>query len=145
MILLPTLLILLTGCAGRDRIAPPDWSIAELPASDITEPTELPQLCEMVVIDGADGERYGTWSPECWKYLQNYEIISEANADIAQENANALRNTEAGYNALLNAGKLQRELGDFYLELYEDEKSGRFMDSVLYRALIGLGFIVVML
>ncbi len=144
MILL-SLILILAGCAGQDRISPPDWSIAELSNRDITEPTKLPQLCEVVSIKGADGLKYGTWSEACWKYLQEYEITAEANTDIAKANADALRNTEAGYNALINAGKMERELGDFYLELYEDEKSGRFIDSILYRSLISLGILAVML
>jgi len=144
-LILLSLISILGGCAGRDRISPPDWSIAELPESEITTPVKLPLLCKVEAITGEDGQRYGTWSKKCWQALQAYEIVSEANTDIAQANADALRNTEAGYNALLNAGKLQQELGNFYLELYEDEKSGRFIDSVLYRSLIALGFVVVML
>ena len=99
----------------------------------------------MVVIEGLDGERYGTWSADCWKYLQAYEVVSKANTDIAQANADALRNTEAGYNALISAGQMQKQLTDFYAELLEEERSGRFIDSLLYKTLIGLGFIVVML
>jgi len=145
MPLLLLLLLILAGCAGTKQRVAPDWSIAELPASVITYPDTLPALCEMVVIDGADGIRHGTWTPECWKIMQAYEVVSEANTDIAQANADALRNTEAGYNSLLNAGKMERELSDFYLELYEEEKSGRFIDSLLYRSLISLGILAVML
>lgn len=140
-----SLILILAGCAGQDRISPPDWSIAELPESAITTPAELPLLCKVEAVTGEDGQRYGTWPAECWKALQEYEITAEANTDIAKANADALRNTEAGYNALINAGKMQQELGDFYLELYEDEKSGRFIDSILYRSLISLGILAVML
>jgi len=139
------LLTVLTACAGNNKRTPPDWSVAELPVSVITEPTTLPLLCKVFVIEGVDGNKYATWDSACWNDLQAYEIISQANTEIAQSNADALRNTEAGYAAVVNAGKMQQELTQFYAELLEDERSGRFIDSLLYRSLIALGFIVVAL
>ena len=136
---------ILVGCAGKANVKPPDWSIADLSESSITLPAELPALCEVVAIEGTDGQKYGTWSADCWKYLQAYEITAEGNTSIAQANADALRNTEAGYQAVVNAGKMQQELTNFYAELLKDEKSGRFIDSLLYRVFISLGLIAVVL
>ncbi len=105
----------------------------------------LPSLCEMQVIEGIDGVRYGTWTPDCWKEFMAYEIVSEANTDIAIANASALRNTEAGYNTLVRAGEMQQSLLQYYIDLLEEERSARFIDSLLYKALIGLGLLVVIL
>ena len=138
-------ILILAGCAGQEKRSPPDWSAVALPVVEITDPVALPQLCEATIIEAADGERYGTWPAECWKILAAYEVTAEGNTAIAQATANALRNTEAGYNSLISAGKIQQELTNFYAELLEEEKSGRFIDSLLYKTLIGLGFIVVML
>jgi len=140
-----SVLLTLGACVSQEKRDPPDWSTVALPTSEVTEPTRLPVLCEITVIDGADGQRYGVWSPDCWQTLQAYEITAEANTDIALANANALRSTEAAYAALVSAGKLQGELTVFYAELLEDERKGRFIDGLLYKTLIGLGFIVVLL
>jgi hypothetical protein len=139
------MILILAGCAGQEKRSPPDWSAVALPAVEITDPAALPQLCEITVIQDAEGVKYGAWSPACWKALSAYEVTAEGNTDIAQSNANALRKTEAGYNSLISAGQMQQELTNFYAELLKDEKSGRFVDSLLYKTLIGLGFIVVML
>jgi len=144
LILLSLLLTVLAGCAGQDRIEPPDWSIAELPASEITRPTQLPALCEVSVIQ-SDGIKYAAFSADCLKSLQAYEIIAEANTLIAESNADALQSTERGYNSLVEAGKMQQELSDYFREELADEKKKGFYDSMFYRALIALGLIVVAL
>jgi len=145
LILLSLLSTVLAGCAGQDRIDPPDWNQVEISTTQITEPENLPLLCEIITIEDAQGIKHGTWSAMCWKALQEYEIKAEGNTEIAKANADALRKVEGASRALLNAGKMERELSDFYLQLYEEEKSGRFIDSLLYRSLISLGILAVML
>ena len=139
------MLLILAGCASQPRLNLPDWGDLALPTEEITDPIALPLLCEMQILEGTDGIRYGTWTPDCWKEFMAYEIISEANTDIAGANASALRNTEAGYGTLIKVGELQQILLQHYADLLEEERSGRFIDSLLYRALIGLGLLVVIL
>ena len=139
------LLILVTGCAGQDRREPPDWSGLALPATPVTYPAELPPLGEMTVMDGVDGQRYGFWTADCWKALQAYEFTAEANTDAAKFNASALHNTEAAYAVLVSAGEMQQQLTEFYAELLKEERSGRFIDGLIYKILVSLGFMVVLL
>ena len=139
------LILVLAGCAGQEKRSPPDWSAVALPVVEITDPVALPQLCPATIVEATDGERYGTWPAECWRALAAYEITAEGNTSIAQLNANALRNTEAGYNSLISAGQMQQELSGFYSDLLEDERKARFIDSLLYKILVGLGLIAVVL
>lgn len=139
------MLLILGGCAGQDRRELPDWSGMALPAVPVTDPVELPLLCEISVMKDTDGQKFGFWTADCWKALQAYEFAAEANTSIAQSNANALRNTEAAYATLINAGEMQQQLTEFYAELLKEERSGRFIDGLLYKTLISLGFLVVLL
>ncbi len=113
-----------------------------MPTVEITEPVELPALCEITVIQSAEGVKYGTWSAPCWKAFQAYEVVSEANVEIAAANASALRNTEAGYQSAISAGQMQQELTFFYADLLEEERSARFIDGLLFKSIIGLGLLV---
>ena len=137
--------LILAGCAGNKPREIPDWGAVEIPQTEVTDPVALPLLCEMTVIDGADGVRYGTWSPECWQAFQAYELVAEANYKISQANAGALRDTEGAYKSLVSAGQMQQQLTEFYNDMYEDEKDSHRWDNWFYRILIGLGLLVVVL
>jgi hypothetical protein len=39
------------------------------------------------------------------------------------------------------AGALQQQQSNYYAELLEEERRGRFIDGLMYKALIGLGLI----
>ena len=73
--------------------------------------------------------------------LDEYDIIATFNTELADLNANALRKTELGYDSLQQAGQLQQQLSDYYQELLKEERQGRFIDGLMYKALIGLGVI----
>jgi hypothetical protein len=81
----------------------------------------------------------------CWAALDAFDVIAAGNTTIAQANANALRNTEGANDALIQAGQLQQQLSDFYRELLEDERQARWIDGMLYKAIIGLGVVAVAL
>jgi len=147
MRILMTLLlaIMLGGCASQDKRELPDWSSAMIDPTEVTDPIPLPPLCQMRVIDGSDGARYGTWSNACWSAFAAFEIVAEGNTKIAQANANALRKTEAGYNSLVRAGEMQQQLTEFYDELLKEERREHSMDNWIYRILIALGIVAVTL
>ena len=127
--LLLTVLIL-SGCATNPR-QHPDWQVAALPPTEVTDPVDMPLLCGV-----------GEWVAECWAQLEKYETVAEGNRVIAQGNADALRNTEAAYGQLIQAGVMQTQLMEFYITELEAEQKGRFIDGLFYKALIGIGLIV---
>ncbi len=133
------MLIALTvaGCANPPTVNPPDWSsVANLEKTPITDPRALPALCEIP---------WQTGDVHCWAALDAFDVIAFGNTEIAQANADALRNTEGANDALIQAGQLQQQLSDFYRELLADERQARWIDGMMYKALIGLGVIAVAL
>jgi hypothetical protein len=135
---MPLLIVsILVGCANQPTVNPPDWnSVANLDKTPITEPRALPALCEIPWQAG---------DVSCWAALDAFDVIAHGNTDIAQANANALRNTEGANDALIQAGQLQQQLSDFYKELLEDERQARWIDGMMYKSLIALGLIAVAL
>ena len=129
--------LILAACASAPQTTRPDWSaVGELEKKPVTDPRALPALCEI------------PWRPvdlHCWAALDAFDVIAAGNTKIAQANADALRKTEGANDALIQAGQLQQELSDFYRELLEDERQARWIDGMLYKAVIGLGIIAVAL
>ena len=121
--------LILSGCASTPSQLP-DWKTAELPEIEATNPLKLPLLCGV-----------GEWDTRCWKALEAYEIVAEANFQIGLSNVKALKNTEAGYSHLIQAGILQTRLTEFYMDELKREERGRFIDGLFYKTLIGLGII----
>ena len=122
------------SCASQSAVPPPDWSQAKRPQKEITYAHKLPDLCEM------PGDS-GRWPAPCWLALDEYDIIATFNTELADLNASALRKTELGYDSLQQAGQLQQQLSDYYRDLLKEERRGRFIDGLMYKALIGLGVI----
>jgi len=81
----------------------------------------------------------------CWAALDAFDVVAVGNTEIAQANADALRNTEGANDALIQAGQLQQQLSDFYRELLADERQARWIDGMIYKSLIALGVIAVAL
>jgi len=74
--------------------------------------------------------------------LDVYDVVAIGNYEIAQELANALRSSDASYDALLGAAKVQQELSRIRQELLEKERRDHAIDNWWYRgiiALIGVG------
>ena len=125
------------GCASQRAVDPPDWSsVANVEKKPSTEPRALPALCEIPWQQG---------DVRCWAALDAFDVIAFGNTEIAQANANALRNTEGANDALIQAGQLQQQLSDFYRELLQDERQARWIDNMMYKSLIALGVIAVAL
>jgi len=143
MILMLSLLALTaSGCVNVPETRdPPDWiGVGQVEKKPAADAKDLPDLCAIEVVEGR-----GTWTVACWNTFERYEIIAEGNTEIARANTSALRATEGANDALIEAGRLQQELGNFYLELLKDERQGRQLDVLTYRVIIGLGLIAVAL
>ncbi len=105
--------LILAACANAPEPNRPDWSaVGELEKVPVTDPRALPALCEIP---------WPAVDVHCWAALDAFDVIAAGNSDIAQANADALRNTEAANDALIQAGKLQQQLSDFYRELLQAE------------------------
>lgn len=132
-----TLLIASTSvaCGSNPPVALPDWEMAARVEMETADPTPLPLLCEIPAT--------GTWTLECWQALDEYDIVATGNTVIAQANADALRKTEQGYDALIGAGKLQQQLSQIRQEMLERERREHTMDNWFYRIVIGLGLLAV--
>ena len=137
------IVLIASGCVSVPETRdPPDWSavgnVEKKPAADAKD---LPKLCAVEVAETELGRR-ATWSQPCWDILEAFEVIAIGNTDIARANTSALRRTEAANDTFIEAGKLQQQLSDFYLDLLKDERQGRQIDVLTYRvliALVGLG------
>lgn len=129
--------LILAACGNQPTVDPPDWSaVASVEKKPVTDPRALPALCEI------------PWAADalhCWAALDEFDIIAGGNTEVAQANANALRNTDRANDSLIQAGQLQQQLSDFYRELLEDERQGRWIDGMMYKSMIALGLIAVAL
>lgn len=131
--LISLLVLTVAGCASQPPELP-DWDLAERQPRAVTEPMRLPDLCEI--------PESGRWPVECWRMLDVYDVVAIGNYEIAQELANALRSSDASYDALLGAAKVQQELSRIRQELLEKERRDHAIDNWWYRgiiALIGVG------
>ena len=130
--------LIAVGCASQPRTPLPDWEAAAREEQEVADPIKLPELCALP----SDGR----WGARCWViFVDQYEIIAEGNTEIAFLNASALRKTEAAYDHLIAAGKMQQEIAEIRQELLEEERRGRMMDTWWYRGLIALGVVAVSL
>lgn len=120
---------MLAGCASAPTTPPPDWQV-QLERAPITEPRELPALCPIP---------WGEEDAACWNQLDAFDVVAEGNTDIAQANADALRDEQAAAGAYVQAGQLQQQLTEFYARQLEEEKRGRWIDVTTYRVLLFLG------
>ena len=130
------LLIALTSvsCATAP-VELPEWDLAARQSNlEVSDPLPLPNLCEI--------PSTGSWPVECWKKLDAYDIAASANYEAAVLNASALRKSEAAYDSLIEAGKLQSQLAQIREEMLERERQAHTMDNWFYRFIIALGLIV---
>ncbi len=121
------------SCASQSAVPPPDWSQAKRgEQKEITYAHKLPDLCKVP---------WPSTSVECWAALDEYDVVAVFNEELADLNAEALRKTELGYDSLQQAGALQQQLSNYYRDLLKEERQGRFIDGLMYKALIGLGVV----
>ena len=128
--MLIALILGVSGCISPPMDLP-DWNLAARVAVPVTDPMDLPDLCEI--------PHNGRWSAECWRMLDMFDIVASTNKVIAQANANALRTSDAAYDSLIEAGKLQQQLSRIRQEMLERERRAHTMDNWFYRITIILG------
>ena len=136
-----TLLVIgtLTGCVSTPAELP-EWEIPE--AMEVaTYPLSLPGLPPATVNDAGMAE----FTAEGITQLTAFIEASRANYDVAEANAAALEAQSRAFNALIDAGKLQRQVGQIRGELLEIERRDRRIDNWFYRGVIALGLIAVAL
>jgi len=97
----------------------------------VKDPLVLPDVCE-VPFDGI-------WPAECWLKLDAFDIVATANSSLAGLNASALRKSDASYDQLIEAGKLQQQLAIIRQDLLKQERQAHMMDNWFYRIIIALG------
>jgi len=122
---------ILAGCASGPTITPPEWPVIE-DRQPVTDAKPLPILCPI------------PWQADdvqCWAALDAFDIVAEGNHDIAQANANALRNQEGATDAFIQAGQFQQQLTTFYADQLADERKAHWLDNALYKTIIGLALI----
>ena len=80
-----------------------------------------------------------TFTREGFQRLLEYAVVAGGNQEIAQANALALAALSQSYNALIEAGKLQRQFAQVREEQLERERREHQVDGWFYRGLIALG------
>jgi hypothetical protein len=122
------------SCATEQPVLP-NWELAERDQEVVVEdPLSLPELCA-IPLDGI-------WPVECWLKLDAYDIVAIANTRLAGLNASALRKSDASYDALVEAGKLQQQLAIIRQDLLEQSRQAHKADRWYYRTIIALGLAV---
>ena len=130
---------ILTVCSSTP-VTLPSWDIPPA-ATEAQQPLSLPE--RPVATLSASGK--AEFSKEGMNQLRRYTTASEANFEIAKANAAALEAQSRAYNALIDAGKMQRQVAEIRQELLEAERRDHFIDNWFHRGLIALGLIAVAL
>jgi len=135
----PLFLILgtLSGCANTP-VSLPSWDIPQA-TEEAQQPLELPVRPQATLSETGMAE----FSQEGMLQLQRYAAASEANFAIARANAQALEAQSRAYNALIDAGELQRQVAEIRAELLELERRDHFIDVWFHRGVIVLGLVAV--
>jgi len=94
----------------------------------VSDPIDYPVLCEMP-----------DWDVNCWQAFEAFENAAEANKDIAQLNADSLRDAQSAYDALLQAGRNYQSITEIREEQLQRERDDHMKDVWWYRGLIVLG------
>jgi len=98
---------------------------------EVTDPVQTPIICEP--------PQDGFWPTECWSAFVTYTEISEDNYEIAQLNADSLRDSESAYDFILAAGQKQQEMALIREETLAIERREAFLSNLYHRAIILLG------
>jgi len=130
---------ILTGCSSTP-VSLPSWDIPEA-TEEAQQPLELPVRPQATLSATGMAE----FSQEGMLQLQRYVAASEANFAIARANAQALEAQSRAYNALIQAGQLQRQVAEIRQELLEIERRDHFIDVWFHRGIIVLGAVAVAL
>lgn len=129
---MPTVLILAACGSQPARVPPPDWNIDTGTRTEVLDAEPLPVLCAIPWEQDA---------VECWSALDKFDIIAERNHDVAQANANAVRNERGAGDAFIQAGKNQQQITQFYLDELKAEEQAHTIDNLFHKSIIALALI----
>ncbi len=115
---------MVSGCAV-DPIQLPKFEEAERADIEVTNPTQLPELCEWPWTTG-----------ECLQRLDVYEDVAVGNTTLAQVNADIARDSDEAYDHILSAAKKQQEVSQIRQEMLEAERRDHWIDNMWHRGLI---------
>ena len=130
----------LTACVnGKPYELPPPADITRPPA-EATRPIALPARPDLreIVFQGQAG---GFLTGEGLRALTAYREATEANRDIATLNAIQAEQIAAAFDKLAAAYQRQREISAIREDLLIQARRDRFIDGLIYKALIGLGLV----
>jgi len=130
---------ILTGCSSTPPELP-EWDIPRA-TEEAQAPLTLPERPKATVTDVGGA----MFTAQGMQQLKRFVVASEANYDIAQANAEALEAQSKAFNALIDAGTVQREVAQIRQELLETERRDHFIDNWFHRGVIILGLLVVAL
>lgn len=126
----------LSGCASAP-VELPEWDIEPVTV-EIQQPLRLPELPS----PASSTPESVTFTREGFQRLLEYAVVAGGNQEIAQANAQALVALSQSYNALIEAGKLQRQFAQVREEQLDRERREHQVDNWFYRGLIALGVLV---
>lgn len=115
---------MVSACA-TDPIQLPSFQEAERSDKEVTDPVELPALCEIP---------YTT--SECYVRLDVYEDVAEGNTETAQLNADIARLGEGAYDDILAGAIKQQSIALIREDMLQAERKDHFIDNLWHRGLI---------
>jgi len=138
-ILLLLFLAGISAACSNNPVVLPVWDLepAEIEAQ---KPLTLPVLPSA----GVSGD-LATFGQAEMVQLERYVTTSEGNYLIALANAEALESQAKAYNALIEAGKMQRQIAVIRQEMLDQERSDHFVDNMTHRIVILVGGLLVVL
>ncbi len=103
----------------------PNFEEAARSNEQVTDPVNLPELCEI------------PWtSTACWQRIDVFEDVAVGNTEIAQLNADIARAGDAAYDHILSGAKQQQQIGLIREEMLEAERRDHFIDNIQHWGVI---------
>jgi hypothetical protein len=132
--------IILAGCAAGTGYKLPAPAPIDEPPATATRPIPLPERPEIAQAT-IDGQAVGYLTRDGLLALTAYGVAADANTDLAELNAIQAEKIAAAYGELAAAYQRQREISAIREDLLNQERRGRFIDGLFYKAMIGLGVV----
>ena len=126
----------LSGCASAPTPLP-EWQSLPLASVEIQRPLDLPAR----PLAASATETTITFDEQGIRDLESFYLIAQGNQMVGESNAEALEAQSRAYNALLQAGELQRQIAVIRQELLEQERKNHFWDNIFYRGIIVVGVV----
>ncbi len=135
-----TIALILAGCAAGKGYELPAPSQIDEPPVTATRPIPLPDRPEIAEAK-INGQAVGYLTRDGLQALTAYSEAADANTVIAELNAIQAEQIAAAFMKLAAAYQRQREISSIREDLLRQERRGRFIDGLIYKAMIGLGLV----